>query len=74
MALILPDHLERHTEDIDLMDEMPKEIRDNHPLLHELLEDFGLQLGHVQTHYFPSDWQERVYSFGFSLGFRASWS
>ena len=62
-ALILPGLLTRHTEDIDVVDEVPKEIRDNHQLVQELQDDYGLHLGHVQSHYFPSGWQNRAQSF-----------
>ena len=62
-ALILLGLLVRHTEDIDVVDEVPKEIRDNHQLLQELQADYGLHLGHVQSHYFPSGWQNRAQSF-----------
>ena len=64
VALILPGYLDRHTDDIDLIDEIPKEIRENHHLLHELFDSYGLELGHVQSHYFPSGWRDRVHSLG----------
>lgn len=60
-ALILPGYLARHTEDIDIVDEVPKEIRENHQLLDELKTTFRLYLGHVQSHYFPIGWQDRVH-------------
>ncbi len=62
VALILPGYLHRHTEDIDVVDELPKELRENHALLKELQDSYGLQLGHVRSHYFPSGWQDRVHS------------
>jgi hypothetical protein len=62
-GLILPGLLERGTEDIDVVDEVPQEIRENHALLQDLQKAFGLHLGHVQRHYFPSGWQDRVRSF-----------
>jgi hypothetical protein len=61
-ALILPGYLQRHTEDIDVVDEVPKEIRDNHRLVQELQDSYGLHLGHVQSHYFPMGFQSRVQS------------
>lgn len=63
VALILTDHLVRHTEGIDVIDEVPKEIRENHELTDNLVELFGLKLGHVQSHYFPSGWIERAHYF-----------
>lgn len=63
VALILPGYVSRHTEDIDVVGEVPKEIRENHALMNTLETSFGLKLGHVQSHYFPSGWRERVHSF-----------
>ena len=62
VALILPGYLCRHTEDIDVVGEIPVEIRENHELIAALENTFGLKLGHVQSHYFPSGWQNRVHS------------
>lgn len=58
-ALILLGLLERGTKVIDVIDEVPQEIRENHRLVDELQEGFGLHLGHVQRHYFPLGWAER---------------
>lgn len=63
-ALILPGLMVRGTDDIDVVDELPAEIRDEHQLLDELEQGFGLHLGHVQRHYFPTGWQDRAHSFG----------
>lgn len=63
-ALMLPGYLSRRTDDIDLIDEVPKEIRENHALLDQLQARYGLHLGHVQRHYFPSGWDTRAHSFG----------
>ena len=64
VALILPGYLSRHTEDIDVVGEVPSDIRNNYLLLATLETSFGLKLGHVQTHYFPNGWQERVHVLG----------
>lgn len=64
VALILRDYLERHTDDIDLIDEVPPELRKEHERLDQLEASYGLRLGHVQSHYFPSGWQQRVNSLG----------
>ncbi len=64
VALILPGYLSRHTDDIDLINEVPEAIRKNHARLHELENSYGLTLGHVQSHYFPAGWQQRVHSVG----------
>jgi hypothetical protein len=61
-ALILQNHLQRPTEDIDIVDEVPAELRSQQKLLDDLEQRFGLHLGHVQSHYFPSGWQNRVHS------------
>lgn len=63
-ALILPGHMVRGTDDIDIVDEVPPEIREEHQLLDELEQGFGLHLGHVQRHYFPFGWQDRARFFG----------
>jgi hypothetical protein len=62
VALILAGYLSRHTEDIDVVGEVPKEIRDDHALIQTLETSYGLKLGHVQTHYFPAGWRDRVHS------------
>jgi hypothetical protein len=49
----------RPTEDIDLVDEVPAEIRKQREVLRKIEDDYGLRLGHVQSHYLPSGWQER---------------
>jgi hypothetical protein len=62
-ALILPGFLDRGTEDVDVVDEVPKEIRDEHALLDELAKVYFLKMGHVQRHYFPAGWQDRAHSY-----------
>ena len=61
-ALILPEYIRRATTDIDCIDEVPEEIRNRHQWLERLEERYGLKLGHVQQHYFPSGWKDRVHS------------
>ncbi|HMF15650.1 MAG TPA: DUF6036 family nucleotidyltransferase [Gemmataceae bacterium] len=61
IALILPGCLIRATEDIDVVDEVPGEIRSQHKLLDNLRKRFGLQLTHFQSHYLPSGWEKRVH-------------
>jgi len=63
-ALILRDQLERRTEDVDVVDELPPEIRSDHSLLQELAARFKLQLAHFQSHYLPVGWESRVSSYG----------
>lgn len=49
----------RPTEDIDIVDEVPAEIRRQKAVLRKIENDYGLRLGHVQSHYLPSGWQKR---------------
>jgi len=49
----------RPTEDIDIVDEVPAVIRKQRALLRKIENDYGLRLGHVQSHYLPSGWQKR---------------
>jgi len=62
VALILPGMLVRHTDDIDVVGEVPKEFRDDHKLMQQMEDRYGLKLGHVQPHYFPRGWQDRAHS------------
>ena len=61
IALIMPGLLERVTDDIDVVDELPKEIRAQHALLDQFPKLYGLQLGHFQSHYLPSGWDKRLH-------------
>jgi hypothetical protein len=61
IAVILPGLLARATEDIDVVNEVPGEIRSQHKLLEELRKRFGLHLTHFQSHYLPSGWEKRVH-------------
>ncbi len=63
-ALILSGYLSRKTDDLGIVGEVPEEIRNNHALMDQLTKDYGLILGHVQTHYFPKGWRDRVHAFG----------
>ena len=62
-ALILPGLVARGTDDVDIVDEVPKEIREEYELLDELQQTYSLHLGHVQRHYFPAGWQDRAHSY-----------
>jgi hypothetical protein len=61
-ALILAGHLSRRTEDVDLVDEVPPEIRSQHQFLDELRQRYALYLAHFQSHYLPKGWDQRVHS------------
>jgi hypothetical protein len=60
----------RPTEDIDLVDEVPAEIRTQRSVLRQIEKDYGLRLGHVQSHYLPSGWQKRRHFLGDFGGLR----
>jgi hypothetical protein len=64
IALILHGSLSRATEDIDLVDEVPKQMRSQHQLLDELGRRYGLRIAHFQSHFLPTGWQTRVRSIG----------
>jgi Nucleotidyltransferase of unknown function (DUF6036) len=49
----------RPTDDIDLVDEVPAEIRRQRDALRKIETEFGLKLGHVQSHYLPVRWRDR---------------
>jgi hypothetical protein len=54
----------RPTADIDLVDEVPAEIRSQRAVLRQIESEFGLTLGHVQSHYLPAHWQDRRHWLG----------
>ena len=60
-ALIVKGLLVRHTDDIDVVDEVPKVLREDHQLLADLHSRYGLLLGHFQQHYLPSGWANRLH-------------
>jgi hypothetical protein len=62
IALILPGHLQRATQDIDVVDEVPAELRQEHTLLEELSRRYQLQLTHFQSHYLPAGWEARLHT------------
>jgi hypothetical protein len=64
IALLLAGRLSRPTEDIDVVDEVPADIRSQHELLANLAARFGLQLTHFQSHYLPAGWENRVHHLG----------
>jgi len=64
IAVILQGHLTRHTEDIDLVDEVPAELRSQHELLDNIERLYGLRLTHFQSHYLPAGWEQRIGSVG----------
>src|SRR5438552_3985685 len=61
-ALILQGYLSRATDDIDVVDEVPAEIRSLHALLQDLRKRYGFHLAHFQSHYLPTGWEQRLHS------------
>ncbi len=49
----------RPTADIDFVDEVPAEIRRQRGVLRKIEEQYGLTLGHVQSHFLPAQWENR---------------
>jgi hypothetical protein len=64
ISLILAGALSRSTEDIDIVDEVPADVRGQHELLRELAGRYGLHLAHFQSHYLPTAWRSRLHSAG----------
>ncbi|MBY0231736.1 MAG: hypothetical protein K2W96_20815 [Gemmataceae bacterium] len=64
IALILPGLIERATQDIDIVDEVPAELREQHGLLDSLNRAYRLNLTHFQSHFLPSGWESRRHSLG----------
>jgi hypothetical protein len=62
IALILPELLSRHTEDVDVVDEVPAELLSQHQLLANLRQRYGLGLTHFQSHFLPTGWEQRLHS------------
>ena len=63
-SLVLRGLLSRATEDVDVVDEIPAEIRDERQILEELSARYGLRMTHFQSHYLPRGWESRTIDFG----------
>ena len=61
IALILPGYLARETQDLDVVDEVPEELRNKHDALAKIQSRYRLQLAHFQQHYLPMHWQDRLH-------------
>jgi hypothetical protein len=62
VALIMPGYVNRQTDDIDIVGEVPKEFRENYGLMDALKDRYSLYFGHVQPHYFAKGWNNRAHS------------
>ena len=61
ISMILAGYLSRQTHDIDVVNEVPMEIRKHHAKLHEIAKRYRLELGHFQSHYLPAGWESRIH-------------
>jgi Nucleotidyltransferase of unknown function (DUF6036) len=62
VALIIPGYVDRRTEDVDIVGEVPKDLRENYALMDALKDRYSLYFGHVQPHYFAKGWRDRAHS------------
>ena len=60
----------RPTDDIDIVNEIPLEIRRQRAVLRTIKAEFGLSFGHVASHYLPANWEERKHLLGAFGGLR----
>jgi Nucleotidyltransferase of unknown function (DUF6036) len=60
----------RPTADIDIVNEVPPEIRKQRVALKKIEDDYGLKLTHVQSHYLPTNWERRRHYLGDYGGLR----
>lgn len=63
-ALILGGYLQRNTDDVDVVDELPRPVRTDHELIERLVNRHRLRLSHFQSHYLPTTWANRAHSLG----------
>jgi len=64
VATLTKDLTARPTDDIDFVDEVPAEIREQTDILEQINAKYGLVFGHVQSRYLPPNWQTRREHFG----------
>jgi hypothetical protein len=64
IAVMLAGHLSRTTDDIDVVDELPRALREQPVVLEKLTKQYGLRLAHFQSHYLPASWEQRIRSIG----------
>jgi hypothetical protein len=62
-ALILPGYLSRATDDVDVVDEVPAELRSQPKVLEEIGKRYALKIAHFQQHYLPMGWEQRLHYF-----------
>lgn len=59
-VLILHQLLSQNSDYIDVVDEVPEELRSQHAVLDDLAQRYGIRIAHFQSHYLPEGWQNRV--------------
>jgi hypothetical protein len=64
IALMLDAVIVRHTEDVDIVDELPSPLREDRNTLSALTTRYRLKLTHFQSHYLPDGWHDRTQSLG----------
>jgi Nucleotidyltransferase of unknown function (DUF6036) len=64
ISLLLPGYLVRRTQDLDVVDEVPEEIRTSYKFLDDISKRYQLKVAHFQSHYLPNGWKNRVHSQG----------
>jgi len=64
IALILRTPLSRRTEDIDVVDEVPAPIRNEHELLDNLARRYGLHINQFHSRYLTKGWEGRLKPLG----------
>jgi hypothetical protein len=62
VALILAGYLQRSSQDIDVVDEVPEDLRKQQVLLDDLAKRYQLQLTHFQSHDLPAGWEGRLHT------------
>jgi hypothetical protein len=61
----------RPTDDIDVVNEVPAQIRRQRRVLQKIKSEYGLAFGHVRSHYLPTGWENRRQFLGDFGGIRA---
>jgi hypothetical protein len=61
IALILPGYLPHATPAVDVVDEVPAELRSDPALLDEVRQRYGLQLAPFASRHLPAGWENRLH-------------
>lgn len=63
VSLMLRSLIARHTEHVDVVNDIPEPIRRDYQLIDDLKATQNLHLGHFAQHYLPDGWERRVSSY-----------